>query len=80
MEETRHSSVQEPWVGVGPNASKTLSFTAAEGKTVPSGLCESTGCVRFQSVELCPPGTHYDGSIHLHQEDGSRAEDCRRAM
>ncbi|KAK9811715.1 hypothetical protein WJX72_008890 [[Myrmecia] bisecta] len=54
------SSIDTPWVGVGPSTSRALAFVASEGKTLPSGMCEASAAVRYLDVTLCPVSSFAD--------------------
>ena len=51
MESSNTAMVQ---VGVGPDPSRALAVVASQGKTLESGRCEASACVRFFHWQLCP--------------------------
>ncbi|KAK9816894.1 hypothetical protein WJX72_006860 [[Myrmecia] bisecta] len=60
VEDLQRSSIDTPWVGVGPSTSRALAFVASEGKTLPSGMCEASAAVRYLDVTLCPVSSFAD--------------------
>ena len=39
---------------MGPDPSRALAMVVSQGKTLESGRCEASACVRFYHWELCP--------------------------
>ncbi|KAK9830525.1 hypothetical protein WJX72_012253 [[Myrmecia] bisecta] len=52
----RLSEPHNPWIGVGPDHSRALTFSTADNKGLQAGVVESNGAVRSFHWEHCAMG------------------------
>ncbi|KAK9809225.1 hypothetical protein WJX72_011622 [[Myrmecia] bisecta] len=54
--DNRLSEPHNPWIGVGPDRSRALTFSTADNKGLQAGVVESNGAVRSFHWEHCAMG------------------------